>query len=61
MTIPVFEGTPKEIGLSYGKALAEQIREVMRILVWREGRWPFSMSEADFNAWLKAQKARESV
>lgn len=52
-----FEGSPAELGNGYGRRFAGQIRENLRILVWREGYEPLPRQDPGFIAWMEQQRA----
>ena len=54
-----FEGTPRSVGLHYGKSLAEKIQRNIRMLIYGEGLDlpPVPVSDGGFRRWRLAQQA----
>ena len=52
-----FHGTPKQIGIAYGREFLAEIKANLNELVWREGYEPLPREDSDFIAWHKKQES----
>lgn len=57
MDIQAFEGTPEQIGSTYGRAFAEMTRANVKELVWRIGYEPLPDQDPAFVRWQRDQEA----
>lgn len=54
--LALLKGNSRQVGISYGRKFAAEIKENLSELVWRDGYEPLPRADAGFIAWRKRQE-----